>query len=347
MEDRISNFERAIGATLPADYRRFLAKFPDGANLTDGQLRYSLAAPEVLAAPFPFDTPRIDRPLRTAHSVYLGRFRDEGVLVFDGGTEPVKPESFDRMITIGFAERPGSLEDGRPPTHVVVLDPADGSVRLVPIEPPAVLRRVADTFGKWFRQLTRKPAAAKGKKIVAKKKAPKPPTPAQVLTALKRQQRLRLPLAYEKFLKSKDAKRLVPSADGRAWALATPDELAETGYSLSESTVSKPLPFVRCTRFFADDLKASRNLKSVPVVGGGKKKFTLARLRKGVCVGVCNGDPLFLDPADDYSVWTFSQENATVEKLAGSFAAFVKPPRAAKPKAPRRAAARPAPRKAA
>jgi hypothetical protein len=335
MEDRISNFEQAIGATLPADYRRFLAKYAGGAALTDGQLRYSLATPEVLAAPFPFDHPRIDRPLHRAHAIYLGRFRDAGMLVFDGGSEPVKPESFDRMITIGFAERPGALDEGRPPTHVVVLDPADGSIRLVPIDPPAVARRVADTFGKWFRQMSRKPAA-KGKTKAAtagaKKKAPKPPTRATVLAAMKRKQRLTLPPAYEKFLKSEDAMRHVASPDGRSWELATPDELGETGYSLSDAVGPRPLPFVRCTRFFADHVQASKNAKAVPIVGEAKRKFTLARLRKGVCVGVCNGDPLFLDPSDDFSAWTYSQEHGTVEKLAGSFAAFVKPKPAAKPR---------------
>jgi hypothetical protein len=341
MEDRISNFEQAIGTTLPADYRRFLGKHPEGAALTDGQLRYSLAAPEVLAAPFPFDHPRIDRPLHRAHAIYLGRFRDAGMLVFDGGSEPVKPESFDRMVTVGFAERPGALDEGRPPTQVVVLDPADGSVRLVPIDPPAVARRVADTFGKWFRQMARKPApegTTKAPTAAAKKKAPKRPTRATVLAALKRKQRLTLPPAYEKFLKSKDAPRHVVSRDGRSWALATPEELGETGHGLSDAAGPKPLPFVRCTRFFADHVRTSKNARAVPIVGEAKKKFTLARLRKGVCVGVCNGDPLFLDPTDDFSAWTYSQENSTVEKLAGSFAAFAKPKPVAK--SPRRPVAR-------
>jgi hypothetical protein len=103
------------------------------------------------------------------------------------------------------------------------------------------------------------------------------------------------------------------------------------------------MPFVRCTRSFADLLKG-QGAKSVPVKGEAKKKFSLARLAKGVCFGVSNGDPLFLDPTNGHSVWAYSQENSTVERVADGFAEFVKPKavkakRAAKtptsPKAPR------------
>ena len=360
MEERTHILERAAGVELPADYKKFLAAYEGGAPLADERMRYSLATAEVLAAPFPFDHPRMDRPLFEAHFVYLGRMRDAGVLVFEGST-PVTPDRFAKMITIGFAERPDALEAGLPPTHVVVLDPADGSVRLVPIDPPAVVRRVADSFGKWFRQMSRKPKAKPAAKVgakapragktaksasaaagakTAKKKAPAAPTG---LPLLKKQQRLTLPAAYEKFLKSKHATWQVVQPDGRIWDLATGDELAETCYSLTEFASAKPMPFVRCTRSFADLLKG-HGAKSVPVKGEAKKKFSLARLAKGVCVGVSNGDPLFLDPTNGHSVWAYSQENSTVERVADGFAEFVKPKavkakRAAKtptsPKAPR------------
>lgn len=339
MEDRTHILEQAAGVILPADYKKFLAKYAGGAKLTDETLRYSLATAEVLAAPFPFDQPRIDRPLFEAHFIYLGRLRDAGVLVFEGSV-PTAPDHYARMITIGFGERPDALEAGLPPTHVIVLDPADSSIRLVPIDPPAVVRRVADTFGKWFRKLNAKPrakTASRGKKTTtragAKSKVVKKKTPAKVdvLTTLKKQQKLKLPAPYERFLKSKTAKHQIETADGRSWQLGTPEELAETSYSLTETAAAKPVPFVRCTRSFADLLKAGQGIKAVPIVGEAKKKFTLARLRKGVCVGASRGDPLFLDPSDKHSVWTYSQDNSTVAKVAASFAAFIKPKPARRP----------------
>ena len=363
MEDRSHILERAAGVQLPADYRKFLNGYAGGAKLTDGTLRLSLATAEVLAAPFPFDQPRMDRPLFEAHFIYLGRMRDAGVLVFEGAA-PVSPDRYAKMITIGFAERPDALEHGLPPTHVVVLDPTDGSVRLVPIDPPAVVRRVGESFAKWHRVVSKvakgKPAAAvKGKagktkagaKAGAKAARPgaakktvankAPAKKLDVLATLKKQQKLTLPPAVERRIKSKTASRQVVTGTGRVWTLATPEELAETSYSLSETAAAKPLPFVRCTRAFADLLKAGRDgqppVKAVPIVGQAKQKFTLARLRKGVCVGASNGDPLFLDPGDKYSVWTYSQDTGTVQALAIDFATFVKPKR--QKKAPRKAEA--------
>ena len=351
MEERSHILERAAGVELPADYRKFLNAYEGGARLSDGAMRFSLATAEVLAAPFPFDQPRMDRPLFEAHFIYLGRMRDAGVLVFEGAA-PVSPDRYARMITIGFGERPDALEHGLPPTHVVVLDPADGSVRLVPIEPPAVVRRVADSFAKWHRAVSRlakaKPVTAAKAKAKAKAKAAKsvkapakgavakkavakkaPAKKLGVLATLKKQQKLTLPPAVERRIKSKTAPRQVVTGTGRVWTLATPEELAETSYSLSETAAAKPLPFVRCTRAFADLLKAGKDgkpgAKAVSIVGRPKEKFTVARLRRGVCVGASNGDPLFLDPSDQYSVWTYSQDTGTVQRLANDFAAFVKP----------------------
>jgi hypothetical protein len=123
----------------------------------------------------------------------------------------------------------------------------------------------------------------------------------------------------------------VEAADGRVWQLAKPEDLAETSYSLTETAAAKPLPFVRCPRSFAELLKAGRNAKAVPIVGEAKKKFTLARLKKGICVGASNGDPLFLDPQEKHSVWTYSQDGQHVARVAASFAAFIKPKRSKRP----------------
>ncbi len=162
MESRNQNtFEQATGVTLPPDYRAFLNDYAGGAALGDKDLVYSLATAQTLLSPYPFDHPRIERPLHRAHVVYLGRLRDAGVLVYEGaGAEhPTPPERFDGMVTIGFAESPDAWETGGAPSHVVVLDPDRGAVLLVPIEPPGVVHRVGASFAAWLKKVSRKTRA--------------------------------------------------------------------------------------------------------------------------------------------------------------------------------------------
>ena len=162
MESRTQNtFEQATGVALPPDYRAFLNDYAGGAALGDKDLVYSLATAQTLLSTYPFDHPRIERPLHRAHVVYLGRLRDAGVLVYEGaGAEhPTPPERFDGMVTIGFAESPDAWETGGAPSHVVVLDPETGAVLLVPIEPPGVVHRVAASFAAWLKKVSRKTRA--------------------------------------------------------------------------------------------------------------------------------------------------------------------------------------------
>jgi hypothetical protein len=162
MESRNQNtFEQATGVTLSPDYRAFLNDYAGGAALGDKDLVYSLATAQTLLSPYPFDHPRIERPLHRAHVVYLGRLRDAGVLVYEGaGAEhPTPPERFDGMVTIGFAESPDAWETGGAPSHVVVLDPDSGAVLLVPIEPPGVVHRVGASFEAWLKKVSRKTRA--------------------------------------------------------------------------------------------------------------------------------------------------------------------------------------------
>ena len=181
MESRTQNtFEQATGVALPPDYRAFLNDYAGGAALGDKDLVYSLATAQTLLSTYPFDHPRIERPLHRAHVVYLGRLRDSGVLVYEGaGAEhPTPPERFDGMVTIGFAESPDAWETGGAPSHVVVLDPETGAVLLVPIEPPGVVHRVAASFAAWLKKVSRKTRAkaaprktAGVRKAVSKKSA--------------------------------------------------------------------------------------------------------------------------------------------------------------------------------
>ena len=337
MGDRVAEFERASGRTVSAGYRKFLVAYNGGPRVSDGDLVFSLATAEQLLEPYKLDGPELVRPFFSAHIVHLARLRDAGVLIFDGGDDPVSPERFEPMLTVGTGGYAAALETGVPPTHLLVLDPADDSLRLVPMDPPAAVRRVADSFAKWYRKVKakrtagRKPASAAAAKP---KRARKPPTPATLLAAFKRKHKLTLPPAYTKFIKSYDGSAPVAGPDGTPWLLATVAELTDPATGTVAGADGKPLPVVRLTKLIAEQLRAQSATKSIPVWGSEKKKFILSRLAKAICIGHANGDPLFLDPSDGHSVWGYSREGQYVGPVADSFALFLKPKpkKAAKPK---------------
>lgn len=344
MGDRADHFELCSGRTLPAGYRTFLEACSGGNRVVDGEdgFQYTLATSEQLLAPYTLDGTGLTRPFFSAHILHLARLRDAGVLIFDGGAEPVSPERFESMNTIGTGGYAASLDRGLPPTHLLVLDPADGSLRCVPTDPPAAVRRVADSFEKWFKKASRKPrktAKAPAAKSKAMSKAkPKPPTPATVLGAFKKKNKLTLPLAYAKLLKAHDGTKTFTGPAGEQWTLATLAELADPRLGAAQTACGDRIAAIRLTRVFADAVQAEQGVKFVPVYGT-KLKFTLARLRKGVCIGHCNGDVLFLDPTTKYSVWGYSREGRYVGKVADRFAEFVRP-KLKKPKG-RKSPARP------
>ena len=342
MGECAEKFERCSGRGLPADYRTFIDGYAGGPRLKHGGLEFRLCTADELLAPYTLDGTGLTRPFFSAHILHLAQQRDAGVLIFDGGPDPVSPERFDSMNTIGVGAPAVAWEQNLPPTHLLVLDPADGSLRSVPVEPPAVVRPVTDSFGKWIKAATRKPrktaakgAAAKGKPV--RKRATKPPTPATVLAAFKRKNYLTLPPAYAKFLKAHDGNQTFPGPGDELWQLATLAELADPVLGTDATPDGERISATRLTRVFADAVQAEQGVRSLPVYGT-KSKFTLARLRRGVCIGQCNGDVLFLDPTTKFSVWGYCREGNYVAKLADSFATFLKPP---KPKVKKTAARKP------
>jgi hypothetical protein len=192
-----------------------------------------------------------------------------------------------------------------------------------------VVRKVAESFARWIKAATRKPRKTSAKTTANKPATPKvkkvkPVTPATVLAAFKRANKLTLPLAYAKFLKTHDGSATFPGPGGEQWVLATLAELSDPNLGSVATAAGERISASRLTRVYADALKAGQDVTSVPV-WGTKRKFTLARLRKGLCVGHCNGDPLFLDPTTKYSVWGYNREGKFVAKLADTFATFLKP----------------------
>ena len=333
MGERGEKFERSSGRSLPAGYRTFINAFEGGPRLKEsptqaegqGALEYRLSTADELLAPYALEGTEIIRPFFSAHILHLARLRDAGVLIFDGGSTGVSPERFESMNTVGVGNTAANWEKNEAPTHLLVLDPADGSLRSVPVDPPAVVRKVADSFDKWLKAAKRKPrkTTAKAGKPKAKPKKAKAPTPTTLLAAFKRKNKLTLPMPYAKFLKAHDGVTTFPGAAGEQWQLATLAELADPTLGTAH-TPEGPVPAFRLTRVYADAVQKETGAKFVPVFGT-KQKFTLARMRKALCVGHCNGDPLFLDPTTKYSVWGYSREGRYVGKVADSFALFLKP----------------------
>jgi len=50
--------------------------------------------------------------------------------------------------------------------------------------------------------------------------------------------------------------------------------------------------------------------------------FPFKRLEQCVVIGECNGDPLFVDPSDGYSVWCLYHDGADIEELADALDRF-------------------------
>ena len=324
MGERAENFERSTGRGLPAAYRTFVNAFDGGPRVKDGDLEFRLSTADELLAPYTPDGTPVTRPFFSAHIVHLARLRDAGVLIFDGGADPVSPERFESMNTIGVGAAAAAWGQNLPPTHLLVLDPADGSLRAVPIDPPVNVRKVAESFEKWIKAAKRKPRKTTAKKAPAAKAGKaKPPTPATILAAYKKSNKLTLPLAYATFLKTHDGSATFPGPAGEQWSLATLAELADPHLG-SVETADGRVPAARLTRVYADRVQNESGDAFVPVYGT-KLKFTLARMRKGLCVGHCNGDPMFLDPTTKYSVWGYSRDGKYVGKLADTFATFLKP----------------------
>jgi hypothetical protein len=52
------------------------------------------------------------------------------------------------------------------------------------------------------------------------------------------------------------------------------------------------------------------------------QEFTFKRLNSCIAIGDDNGDPLFIDPSTNYSVWCLYHDGADIEKLSEDFTQF-------------------------
>lgn len=124
-----------------------------------------------------------------------------------------------------------------------------------------------------------------------------------------------LPDDYRTFLASHDGEQSY-EFDDIDWWLATERELAE-GVNIDGNDYA----YIHQLQGFSKTLAEFTDGDATTDEEGNA--FPLSRLAAGLAIGTGDGDVLFLDPADNYSVWCFHHDGGDVEKLAASFAEWL------------------------
>lgn len=129
-----------------------------------------------------------------------------------------------------------------------------------------------------------------------------------------------LPKDYRSFLLDhKTVKRYRQS--GRIWALAPlkgEEEKGGAGNTLmsAQEVDGKEAPFVSVLQLVAKKLSAVLGAYTSDETG---ESYGINRLSEGVAIGEAEGDILYLDRLDRFSVWCYHHEGGDVERLAASF----------------------------
>jgi hypothetical protein len=109
-----------------------------------------------------------------------------------------------------------------------------------------------------------------------------------------------------------------PDDPGRCWWLFGIDRLQN---ELDMIGVGKAPAYSSLRLYTACYREASG--ASVVYASGGDE-LPIDRVAGGFVIGDENGDPLYLDPSDGFSVWTYCHDGANVRKLARSFEEWIK-----------------------
>ena len=134
-----------------------------------------------------------------------------------------------------------------------------------------------------------------------------------------------LPTAYLNFLKANpngDEHNFCDYADedpeecGRYWNLMSQSELMK---SWEMRGVGSARNFESLTL----DVKLYREYATSEFTPSNVGKIALDRVAAGFVIGNENGDYLYLDPADAYSVWIYFHDGGDVRKIADTFEQFI------------------------
>ena len=134
----------------------------------------------------------------------------------------------------------------------------------------------------------------------------------------------KLPPEYLDFLKENpigceiafnEHKEEAPDFEGRYWSLMNETELVE---SWEMHGVGTAMNF-ECLKLY---VQVQREHGSSEQTTSNVGKIELSRIESGFVIGHENGDWLYLDPADDYSVWIYYHDGGDVLRIADSFGNF-------------------------
>lgn len=121
----------------------------------------------------------------------------------------------------------------------------------------------------------------------------------------------KLPPAYKKFLKDHDGETEYSFDDVDGYRFYSTEELTELTQINREKVenIYQLKAFVNSIREIYGDQTEDQD----------GEPYLMDRLASGLAIGDNNGDVLFLDPEDDYSVCIWHHDGADVERLAESF----------------------------
>ncbi len=134
-----------------------------------------------------------------------------------------------------------------------------------------------------------------------------------------------LPQEYIHFLKENPAGDEItfseykddPEDEGRYWNLMGEEELLKTWEMKGVGTAAN----FECLKLYVQLQKEFGQDKWAFTDNG---KVELSRVESGFVIGEENGDYLYLDASDNFSVWIYHHDGGDVKKIADSFADFIK-----------------------
>ncbi len=104
--------------------------------------------------------------------------------------------------------------------------------------------------------------------------------------------------------------------EGRFWNIMGATELLE---NLEMNDVGKAMNF-ECLKLY---VQVQREFSEGDWTESNVGNIELTRVESGFVIGEENGDYLYLDPADNFSVWIYYHDGGDVLKVADSFKGFL------------------------
>ncbi len=132
-----------------------------------------------------------------------------------------------------------------------------------------------------------------------------------------------LPKSYLDFLATADVLEVIVNEhdyedkyDNRYWAVLTESELLEI---MEMKDVGKARNF-ECLRLY---LQLFKEFTESDFVESAHDDIAISRVENGFVFAEENGDYLYFDPADNYSIWIYYHDGSDVKRVGDSFATIL------------------------